>query len=34
MKKTCREHVELLLEYLEGRLTGEERSALDAHFHD
>lgn len=30
--KTCRETIELLMDYLEGQLPPEEKSALDAHF--
>ncbi len=30
--KSCRETIELLMDYLEGHLPPEEKSALDAHF--
>ena len=29
---TCRETIDLLLDYLEGRLSADDRAALDAHF--
>lgn len=30
--KTCRESIELLMDYLEGLLPPDEKAALDAHF--
>lgn len=30
--RTCRETVDLLLDYVEGRLPAEDHKALDAHF--
>jgi len=33
-KKSCRETIELLMDYLEGRLSPEEHQALKIHFED
>ena len=34
MTKTCRETIDLLMDYLEGRLSAKEEAALDRHFAD
>jgi anti-sigma factor RsiW len=33
-KKTCRETIELLMDYLEGRLSAENQESLSNHFRD